>query len=69
MGHIGFSDPFDNGLRDVIIRATGDQAVLQGEDIVLHQHGTLVCMGTFPSTFVHVLITICPLLFFELAPA
>ena len=45
MGHVGFSDPFDNDLRDVIIKAVSGQGVLQGESILLHEKGTLVCMG------------------------
>jgi len=44
VGHIGFADPFDNLLRDVIIKAVKKEGTLQGEKISLHEEGTLICM-------------------------
>ena len=46
MGHVGFADPFDNALRNIIVKAIENKGVLQGEDINLHRAGTLICMGT-----------------------
>ena len=45
VGHIGFADPFDNVLRSVIVQAVQGKGVLEGEDIRLHDSGTLICMG------------------------
>ncbi|MCJ1392899.1 S-methyl-5-thioadenosine phosphorylase [Xylographa bjoerkii] len=44
VGHIGFADPFDNILRSIIIQAIQGKSVLEGEDIKLHETGTLICM-------------------------
>ncbi|MCJ1382377.1 S-methyl-5-thioadenosine phosphorylase [Xylographa soralifera] len=44
VGHIGFADPFDNDLRSIIIDAVQGTRVLEGEDIKLHESGTLICM-------------------------
>ncbi|WEW58707.1 S-methyl-5-thioadenosine phosphorylase [Emydomyces testavorans] len=41
VAHIGFADPFDEGLAQVV-RACGHS--LEGEGVVLHDRGTLVCM-------------------------
>ncbi|KAI2072981.1 S-methyl-5-thioadenosine phosphorylase [Ophidiomyces ophidiicola] len=41
VGHVGFADPFDEGLAK-IVRACGHS--LEGEGVVLHDQGTLVCM-------------------------
>ena len=46
VGHVGFADPFDNELRDVIVKAVEGKKVLQGKDVDIHGKGTLVCMGT-----------------------
>ena len=42
VAHAGFADPFDEGLAKVV-RACGHS--LEGEGVVLHDRGTLVCMG------------------------
>lgn len=48
VGHIGFADPFDNKLRDVVIGAIKDKNILEGENVEVHDKGLLVCMGSFP---------------------
>ena len=45
VGHVGFADPFDNALRDIVLKAIEKEGVLQGENINLHRAGTLICMG------------------------
>ena len=42
VGHVGFADPFDAGLAQVIQTCA---AHMQGEGIVLHKGGTVICMG------------------------
>ncbi|OHE97997.1 methylthioadenosine phosphorylase [Colletotrichum orchidophilum] len=42
VGHVGFADPFDQGLAEVVKRCA---AQLQGEGVVLHEKGTIICMG------------------------
>lgn len=42
VGHVGFADPFDKGLADVVKRCA---ASLEGEGVVLHDKGTLIVMG------------------------
>ncbi|KAL9117289.1 MAG: hypothetical protein Q9187_006176 [Circinaria calcarea] len=44
VGHVGFADPFDNELRDIIVQAVHGKGVLKGEDVRIHDQGTLVCM-------------------------
>ena len=46
VGHVGFADPFDNELRDVVVKAVEGRGVLEGENVDIHSKGTLVCMGT-----------------------
>lgn len=41
VGHVGFADPFDNKIGDVV-RKCGHS--LEGEGVVLHDQGTIVCM-------------------------
>ncbi|KAI9818772.1 MAG: S-methyl-5-thioadenosine phosphorylase [Pycnora praestabilis] len=41
VGHVGFADPFDDGLAKVV-RKCGHS--LEGEEVRLHDNGTLVCM-------------------------
>ncbi|KAF2429273.1 Methylthioadenosine phosphorylase [Tothia fuscella] len=41
VGHVGFGDPFDEGLAEVV-RACGHS--LEGEGVRLHDKGTVVCM-------------------------
>ena len=41
VGHVGFADPFDNGVGE-IVRKCG--ASLAGDGVVLHDKGTVVCM-------------------------
>lgn len=43
VGHVMFADPFDVGLAKVV-KACGHS--LEGEGVVLHDEGTLICMGT-----------------------
>ena len=42
VGHVGFADPFDNKLAE-IVRKCGHR--LEGEGVSLHDKGLLVCMG------------------------
>lgn len=42
VGHVGFADPFDAGLAAVV---KGCAASLEGEGVVLHDKGTVICMG------------------------
>jgi 5'-methylthioadenosine phosphorylase len=46
VGHVGFADPFDNQLRDLVVRAIKEPGVLEGDGIQLHESGTVICMGT-----------------------
>lgn len=41
VGHVGFADPFDNGIGK-LVRKCGHS--LTGEGVVLHDEGTLICM-------------------------
>ncbi|KAI9676731.1 MAG: S-methyl-5-thioadenosine phosphorylase [Trizodia sp. TS-e1964] len=41
VGHVGFADPFDAGLAAVIAKCAHS---LQGDDVVMHEGGTVVCM-------------------------
>ena len=43
VGHVGFADPFDANLAKIVVGCAG---VLEGEDVKLHENGTLICMGT-----------------------
>lgn len=42
VGHVGFADPFDDKLGQVI-KSAGHS--LEGEGVVLHDKGTVICMG------------------------
>ena len=44
VAHVPFADPFDERVAKVV-RACGHS--LEGEGVVLHDRGTLVCMGTY----------------------
>lgn len=46
VGHVPFGDPFDENVAK-IVRACGHS--LEGEGVVLHDRGTLICMGTSSS--------------------
>lgn len=50
--HVPFADPFDAGVGKVV-RQCGHS--LEGEGVVLHDKGTVVCMGkpVFPPTHCH----------------
>ena len=52
VAHVGFADPFDENVAKVV-RACGHS--LEGDGVVLHDRGTLICMGTFdaPRSSVH----------------
>lgn len=41
VGHVGFADPFDAGLADVVKACA---AHMQGDGVVLHPKGTIICM-------------------------
>lgn len=42
VGHVGYSDPFDSKLADVVKTCA---ASMEGDGVVLHDKGTLICMG------------------------
>ena len=42
VGHVGFADPFDAGLAEVV-KVCGHS--LSGEGVRLHDKGTIICMG------------------------
>lgn len=42
VNHVGFADPFDEKMAKVV-RACGHS--LEGEGVILHDRGTLICMG------------------------
>jgi 5'-methylthioadenosine phosphorylase len=42
VAHVGFGDPFDKGLAEVVRRCGHS---LEGEGVRLHDRGLLVCMG------------------------
>ena len=44
VGHVGFADPFDEKLRQVVIQAIKEKHILEGENVDLHDKGLLVCM-------------------------
>lgn len=48
VGHVGFGDPFDEGIAQVV-RKCGHS--LEGEGVTLHDRGTLICMGTYGGKF------------------
>jgi 5'-methylthioadenosine phosphorylase len=41
VGHVGFADPFDSGLAEVVKACA---AHMQGDGVVLHDKGTIICM-------------------------
>ena len=43
VAHVGFADPFDEGIRKVVSRV--GKKVCEGRGVKLHTGGTLVCMG------------------------
>lgn len=42
VGHVGFADPFDAGLAQVVKSCA---AHMEGDGVVLHEKGTVICMG------------------------
>lgn len=42
VGHVGFADPFDKRLAEVVKKCA---AHMQGDGVVLHDKGTIICMG------------------------
>lgn len=61
VGHVGFADPFDEKIAK-IVRECGH--ALEGEGIVMHDKGTIICMGLFsPSlpTPIHPKLTVLSL--------
>ncbi|KAL9945461.1 S-methyl-5-thioadenosine phosphorylase [Verticillium nonalfalfae] len=41
VGHVGFADPFDKGLAEVVKTCA---AHMDGDGVVLHEKGTIICM-------------------------
>ena len=41
--HVPFADPFDAKVRDVVLKCGH---ALEGDGVVLHDKGTVICMGT-----------------------
>jgi hypothetical protein len=52
VGHVPFGDPFDENVAK-IVRECGHS--LEGDGVVLHDRGTLICMGT-SLPFLHILL-------------
>lgn len=44
VGHVGFADPFDTKLSNVIAGAIRKPGVLEGDNAVAHPKGTVVCI-------------------------
>jgi len=44
VGHVGFADAFDDDLRKIIVKAVDGKGVLEGENVSIHDKGTLICM-------------------------
>ena len=42
--HVPFADPYDAKVRDVIIKVGREKGVLEGDDVVVHDKGTVICM-------------------------
>ena len=42
VGHVGFGDPFDNGLAKVVMQCADS---MKGDGVKLHEKGLVVCMG------------------------
>lgn len=47
VGHVGFADPFDEKVA-AVVRGCGHH--LEGEGVILHNEGTLICMGRASSS-------------------
>lgn len=47
VGHVGFADPFDKKLSDVVKGCAG---VMTGEGSTVHEGGTVICMGKWSKT-------------------
>jgi len=47
VGHVGFADPFDSQLAQII---KGCAKSLEGDGVVLHEKGTVICMGEYSRT-------------------
>lgn len=41
VGHVGFGDPFDDALRQVVVQCA---AAMRGDGVTMHPAGTVVCM-------------------------
>ncbi|KAL8939486.1 MAG: hypothetical protein Q9211_002717 [Gyalolechia sp. 1 TL-2023] len=44
VGHVGFADPFDSALANVLSKAIGKPGLLEGENAQLHPKGTVICI-------------------------
>ena len=44
VGHVGFADPFDEKLSKVVKACA---KAMEGDGVVLHETGTVICMGKF----------------------
>lgn len=51
VGHVGFADPFDDELRRIVFESVEGKGVLEGENVRMHDRGTLICMGSFAPCF------------------
>lgn len=54
VGHVGFADPFDEGVAEVV-RKCGH--ALAGEGVTMHDKGTIICMGMFSFSFLYLTIS------------
>lgn len=44
VGHVGFADPFDTALSNVLSKTIGKPGLLKGESAQLHPKGTVICI-------------------------
>ena len=42
--HVPFADPYDSKVRDVIMKASKQDNLLDGENVLVHENGTVICM-------------------------
>lgn len=42
VGHVGFADPFDDKIAQVVKQCA---EAMEGDGVILHEKGTLICMG------------------------
>ena len=44
MCHVPFADPYDAKVREVIIKVSQQKGLVEGEDVLVHETGTVICM-------------------------